>query len=206
MAKPIQKTSKVIQNIELSTTYFISNLSTFYTKVPSKLLTDLNTVKGTPKTVHGIRKPTEDEVNEFISDLANELSCVYLSTHKEHCTKYIPLQVKEQIPNPLYKLFDSSLLGKPLCVLIEKAHSLIPSLAISENQSCKIFDATKSQSQSKIWKQQRIGRCTASNMKAILDMDLDNPSDSIIDLICHPRPFTSQSTKYSISELAGFSS
>jgi len=65
-------------------------------------------------------------------------------------------------------------------------------------QLLEIEKNTRQQCKSKLWQLQRLGRITASVVKACVTTDAVNPSMSLIKQICYPEAykFSNQATKY----------
>ena len=69
-----------------------------------------------------------------------------------------------------------------LCMHIFSSLALFQRLEIEKN--------TKKQAESKLWRELRIGRVTASNFKACVSTNPVRPSISLLKRICYPAAYT----------------
>ncbi|XP_077516907.1 uncharacterized protein LOC144127829 [Amblyomma americanum] len=86
----------------------------------------------------------------------------------------------------LRNLYSEEMLAHDLDVLVKKANDVMPSIIISEEIVKAVEALTGQQSSSSNWFLYRAGRVTASVMKRVCHTSIDNPSISLLKLICYP--------------------
>lgn len=152
---------------------------------PCKLLTELTPLKHTPKSRDPEVPPAcPESPGVFVEDLKGEPSSAFLSTFKECAKDYAPKCI---LPRSLGDLFNPGLVGEPLHILIEEGAQLMEGLKVTKEQVADVELATRGQCLSNDWHEQRQGRITASLIKRISSMNLENPSNTVVNQICHPR-------------------
>lgn len=102
------------------------------------------------------------------------------------------------LPTLYNNLYRSEYESKSLDELINLS-SQVPQL-ISEEDCVAIENATKNQSKSREWYNQRSGRVTASRFKNVCKTSITKPSLSLIKIICYPvlHNFKSKATNWGI--------
>ena len=102
------------------------------------------------------------------------------------------------LPNPLSSLYDEDSVGLTHDQLSSRCESI--SLTLSETDCKNIEFATRKQSTSPVWFEQRRGRITASRLRAVCHTNIESPSKSLIKAISYPEAhrFSSEATKWGI--------
>ena len=82
--------------------------------------------------------------------------------------------------------------------LLSKCDEHFSRLTLTREQAQKVEEITRAQASSCIWFQQRAGRVTASKLKAVTHSHVEQPSQSLIKLICYPEvhKFSTEATKW----------
>lgn len=134
-----------------------------------------------------VKEPSDLEKKTFFMALSKTSGKpAVLSLVSEHCEPYVPLVESGKIPRPLTSLFNPDYLSLSYPDLLVKCEDVYDSYRVTEEHVKVIEKVTKTQSQSKIWYQQRAGRVTASRLKSALATSVANPSPSLIKSICYP--------------------
>ena len=132
-----------------------------------------------------IEPPSQNEPCELYSALFKcKSKPAILSLVKEHASDYIPKSLNPQFPQPLSTLYDSSKLDASYTELLSAADAVV--LAVKEEQSATVEQATREQSNSSLWFQMRAGRVSASRFRSVCHTDPSQPSISLIHSICYP--------------------
>ena len=136
-----------------------------------------------------VRPPSAAEKNSFFAAISNcEGRPAVLSLIKPYSKNYVPARTSSCLPPPLPTLFkESNLQVDSLEKLSERCKSVEVSLTSVE--VTQVEKATREQSLSKIWFEQRAGRITASKMHDVMKTSLTSPSVSLIKSICYPEVF-----------------
>ena len=110
-----------------------------------------------------------------------------LSLVPEYQSSYIPKSSLPTFPKPLQDLYDPMLLNISYPELLTKCESCC--IELSEEMACNVEEATRAQSDSRLWFQYRAGRVTASRMKQVCRTSLATPSQYLVKEICYPESF-----------------
>lgn len=149
------------------------------------MLTELTPLKRAP--ISRVPSIPPADVNAFRAyariKLTKERTSVFLSTFGSFAKNYAP---KFNLPRPLGDLFNPSLIGKPVEFLIEEGARMMDRLKLTKEQITEVENATRGQALSTDWHEQRQGRITASVIKSVMTTTLDNPSNTVVNQICHP--------------------
>ena len=146
-----------------------------------------NVVKST-----SVAEPSDLDKNEFFTALSKTKGRpAILSLVPDYCESYIPLVERGIIPQPLTCLFNPDYLNLTYHDLLLKSEEVYSSYTLTEEQVKAVETATRGQSKSITWYQQRAGRVTASRLKSTLATSLSQPSESLIKSSCYP-----ESTKF----------
>lgn len=145
-------------------------------------------------------KATESEKHSFLGAISKcktkpiVLSTFYGYSESFHWKKN-PVK-SPQLPLSLRTLYQET--GKDVTDISEEImDKAMKKIAISKEQSQFICETTKAQSDSLVWREQRIGRITSSNVHRVLHTDQDNPSQSLVLSICtQSRDFKTEATKW----------
>ena len=108
-----------------------------------------------------------------------------LSLVPKQCENFVPLSAKRFLPQPLTHLFHQDYMPLSYLELLDVCEQVFQSYSISQEQASQIELKTCEQSVSKIWFQQRVGRVTASKLKAAAHPDVAQPSQSLITSVCY---------------------
>ena len=113
-----------------------------------------------------------------------------LSLTPNYAPCYVPSCLSDSFPMILTELYDETLASKPIEELLDHCESIFKQITVSAEQSRNVELETKAQSRSKAWFNFRLGRITASRMKAVCSTSVLKPSKSLIKGICYPHTHT----------------
>ena len=145
-----------------------------------------------------VPKPTEKEKADMLNDIHKAgASAVILSVSTTYQKPFIPKILRDgQLPDPLLKLRDEKYVGMEGDELREECKRLFDSITVTPEQAKNVEILTRQQSKSKDWHRLRMGRITASNMKAVCSTTIERPAISTVKSICGLSSFKSQATAY----------
>ncbi len=107
-----------------------------------------------------------------------------LSLVEPYVREYIPKTASNIFPQPLTSLDNPAMYGKDYGSIREVCQNV--NVTVTNEQSKAVESNTRQQSLTKQWYAQRIGRITASRMKAVCHTDPGMPSQSLIKQIVYP--------------------
>ena len=111
----------------------------------------------------------------------------------------MPQVVSKQFPKVLLHLKDKSAMSLNFKDLLDRCDDI--EINVSEEAAIDAESSTKRQSKDKMWYDLRVGRITASNMKAVYATDLSNPSQSLVKKICYAnKAINNEATKWGIEK------
>ena len=172
------------QNVSYSE---LSNIDSSTPQAKRKKTNSCNTTPCRPsvcKQKLGVNTPTEKELDTFFENLSKVGKPVILSITPKFSESFVPMCVKGMVPEPLTDLYDQSIWSYHIhnfSISVKLSLKTIPLLLKWQKN---IEKHTQSQSQSKLWFQQRAGRVTASKLKAAVCTDMSQPSINVINKIC----------------------
>ena len=142
-------------------------------------------------------KPSLEEYNCLYRTLS-ESNAVILSITPGYSEPFIPKSVSQAVPKPLTSLYNEDYLKLTYPELLSKCDEQFSKLVLTKEQTQNVEEITRAQASSRIWFQQRAGRVTASKLKAITHTRVEQPSQSLIKLICYPEVyrFSTEATKW----------
>lgn len=144
-----------------------------------------STEAGPVKERAPVPPPSADELSQLYSSIqaAGVVPSIFslLPGYDGHFENPVPTHDAH-----LRKLYAEEMLAYDLDVLVEKANDVMPSLTVSEGSAKAIEAMTRQQSSSPSWFTYRAGRVTASVMKKVCHTSIDNPSVSLLKLVCYP--------------------
>lgn len=149
------------------------------------------------RTSKSALEPTADEMRGLFDKLAAAGSkAVILSVVPGHSSKFQPLTLQAKYPETLTELYDPANTELGYSDLLEKCQDV--KIDVTSDQSKCLEEATRTQSESKLWYRHRAGRVTASKMKRVCRSNPDQPSQSLIKSVCYPQnySFTTNATKW----------
>lgn len=146
---------------------------------------------------HVSTKPTPEEYDSLYRTLS-ESKAVILSITPGYCESFIPKSASEAVPKALTCLYKEEYLELTYPELLSKCDEHFSRLTLTKEQAQKVEEITRAQASSRIWFQQRAGRVTASKLKAVTHSRVEQPSQSLIKLICYPEvhKFSTEATKW----------
>ena len=105
--------------------------------------------------------------------------------------------MSEAVSKPLTCLYNDRYLELTYPELLSKCDEHFSRLTLTKEQAQKV-EITRAQANSRIWFQQRTGRVTASKLKTVTHSPVEQPSQSLIKLICYPEvhKFSTEATKW----------
>ena len=132
----------------------------------------------------------EDKQDELLKKLAAlDKKPIALHCFSQHCESFRPQIVppaRGKIPASLRNLHNSEyFFGDD--EVTEKCHEVFHRMKISKEDADYLYQSTKKQSKSLVWKEVRIGRLTASVAHEVLHTNKENPSRSLIMKLTNPR-------------------
>ena len=148
--------------------------------------------------------PTDEELGAFFCSLSQSgIKSAILSLVPPYCDDFIPSMEKGILPRPLTDLYDKKLFNvSSFSELSSICNNIATSvtLHVSPEQSKAVEEATRTQSQCKLWYSYRAGRITASNFRSAVHTNHSKPSLSLIKRICYPQnyKFKTQETQWGI--------
>ena len=106
--------------------------------------------------------------------------------------------MSETVPKPLTCLYNEDYLEVTYPELLSKGDEHFSRLMVTKEQARKVEEITRAQAKSHIWFQQRARHVTASKLKAMKHSHVEQPSQSLIKLICYPEmhKFYTKPTKW----------
>ncbi|XP_047242399.1 uncharacterized protein LOC124880972 [Girardinichthys multiradiatus] len=160
-----------------------------YEELSKISMTKKNKSKST--TLPSIPVPSEDEYTRFFQQLhecdvqeGNPNGTAILSIIAGHSDKYIPKTVQLNLPQPLTSLFSNARLQADLSSPLVESEKVFDDLQLTVKESFSVEKATREQSASKVWFEQRAGRVTAS---VFHEAGRTDSAISLIKRICYPR-------------------
>ena len=147
-------------------------------------------------TTHVPVPTTEEQIKFFSSISGSTLKPAILSVVQPFNEQFT-MKENDTLPKPLPES-----LYKEECIQLEYKDLLqccqVISLNVSPDGCQAVEAATRTQSNTKVWFQQRAGRITASNLKSACRTNASKPSKSLIKTICYPEAhkFSSAATRW----------
>ena len=142
------------------------------------------------KPVHPVDvvAPEPDELKFFLPKVSQCNSRPgILSLVPEFQSRYIPKSSLPTFPRSLQDLYNPALANTSYPDLLTSSESVC--IELSEVMVHNIEEATRAQSDSRLWYRYRAGRITASKMKQVCRTSLAMPSQCLIKEICYPEAF-----------------
>ncbi|XP_061620872.1 uncharacterized protein LOC133473279 isoform X4 [Phyllopteryx taeniolatus] len=134
-----------------------------------------------------VPSPTNPETSAFSQSLSESaVSCYVLSVLPDYDKMSTLRSVSRNLPPPLTSLHQPQYEQISEEDLRKVADEVFRNMKISEEQVTTIEEVTRKQSKRSAWYQQRAGRVTASNVKALMHTSILEPSRSLIHRICYP--------------------
>ena len=140
-------------------------------------------------STHQTPTPTDAELKDLYHKISKSGKPILLSNVPGFCHDYIPRCEKGILPLPLTDVFREEMLEAGYIDLLKVCEDVFDNLSINHEQAQKLEEATRNQSQSKLWFKYRAGRVTASRFKAAAHTDVTQPSQSLIKQICYPESY-----------------
>ena len=148
-----------------------------------------NELSGPSVTKARGKESTDSEMETLFANLSlGGAKPLILSLVPEYSDNYVPKSTLDTFPVPLKSLQESRYITLSYPNLLQVCESVDVQLTSEMAQS--VEQATRSQSNSKLWYTYRAGRVTASRMRSVCHTDLGNPSQSLIKTICYPEAFS----------------
>lgn len=148
-----------------------------------------------------VAKMTQAETISFLRDLkvsagVDPAICQLLEPFASEMANE---ELEDVMPESWEGLYNQTHKGHDYNTIL-KCLGTFNSTPFSEVEIIKIEDATKDQSQSKLWFKYRAGRITASKFKAVCRTTISKPSLTTIKSICYPEKvkFISKQTEYGL--------
>ena len=98
----------------------------------------------------------------------------------------MPVSQGLQLPPTITSLFEPAKTKLSYNELVVTAKNVKASYSVTEEESRNLEEATRLQARCKLWEVHRAGRVTASNLRATVHTNANNPSRSLIKRICYP--------------------
>ena len=134
-----------------------------------------------------VKLPSDAEKQCFYKNLASlKTKPAVLSVIKPFLSGYVPASTSPTLPKPLNSLYQEECLAMSHEQLLDVCAQ--SNVDISEREVAAVETATRMQSGSRVWFEQRAGRVTASRMYDICHTSAQSPSRSLIQAICYPDP------------------
>ena len=132
--------------------------------------------------------PEPDELKSFLQKVSQCNSRPgILSLVPEFQGRYIPKSSLPSFPRSLQDLYNPALAKASYPDLLTSCGSV--RIELSEEMVHNVEEATRAQSDSRLWYRYRAGRVTASKMKRVCSTSLAMPSQRLIKEICYPEAF-----------------
>lgn len=146
------------------------------------------TPKGAATYKSKIPEPTENELSALFEGLYNTNSKpAILSLIAPYSDDYIPQPMKENFPTVLTELRDENAIQLNYSELLKQCQNT--EISVTAEQAKVVENATREQSNSKLWYRFRAGRITASKMKTACCTDPTLPAQSLIKSVCYPESY-----------------
>ena len=135
-----------------------------------------------------LRDLTENDQEDFYTKLSNELDYRpnILSVHHKFNEPFVPVSQRVQLPPTITSLFEPTKTKLSYDELVVAAENVKSSYSVTDEESRNLEEVTRLQARYKLWEVHRAGRVTASNLRATVHTDANNPSKSLIKRICYP--------------------
>ena len=91
------------------------------------------------------KTPSEEELNSLYTKLSKVGKPAILSLEPEFCDSYVPLCMRDIIPQPLTCLFDKDYLNLAYPDLLDKCEEVYNSYVLSPEQAERIEEKTRDQ-------------------------------------------------------------
>ena len=98
----------------------------------------------------------------------------------------MPVSQRLQLPPTITSLFEPAKTKLSYDELVVAAKNVKASYSVTEEETRNLEEATRLQARCKLWEVHRAGRVTASNLRATVHTNANNPSRSLIKRICYP--------------------
>ena len=133
-----------------------------------------------------VAQPSNDEMGMLFEKVAmNSKSVALLSAVPDFCEKFVSTTATEpNLPKCLGELYSESNRDLTHEELVELCENTADELEVTESEASYLELATRKQSASLEWFNQRIRRITASTTYQVLHTNQDEPSSSLIKQIC----------------------
>lgn len=144
-----------------------------------------------------IPAPSNEEQLEFFRNIAAGFGKSSVLSLVPNLNKAF-IHKNTNLPKSLSHLFHEDNIALSYEDLMSKCSGV--SVNLSETDCKNIESATKKQSSSPVWYEQRRGRITASRLHAVCHTNSEKPSKSLIKAICYPDAcrFSSEATKWGL--------
>lgn len=140
-----------------------------------------------PKKSLIVQKPTEAELTDYYLKLSKaKHKPVLLSLVNDVNDCFVPLYIKEILPQPLTALYNQKYQEMHFPEILKACEALYDTTTITPEQANMVELKTRGQSKCKLWYEQRAGRITASVLQKVLHTDFSKPSVSLLKSICYP--------------------
>ncbi|KAI4468024.1 exonuclease phage-type/recb c-terminal domain-containing protein [Holotrichia oblita] len=147
---------------------------------------DLGRIIAGHKLVGHIPPISPDEMVTMLKNIEEESSSVLMRVLEPFASEMEV--VPESVANIYRLIYNPAFEQLGYDALLQKA-TAYSEITLSIEDCQKVQAATRQQAQSSLWFQQRAGRITASNFRAVCRTTVERPSKSLIKIICYPTNF-----------------
>ena len=147
----------------------------------------LKEIKKSVKATSDLREPTEEEQEVFFLKLSKlKHNASILSTHLNFNKPFIPMSQTKPLPKTIISFTHPDGMNMDYYKLTVQSKSIKDTYKVSVDESRNLEECTQLQSKCKLWNIHRAGRITASNFRAVIKTNVEDPSCSLIKRLCYP--------------------
>ena len=125
-----------------------------------------------------LRDLTENNQEDFYAKMSNELDYHpnILSVHNKFNKPCMSFSQRLQLPPTITSLFEPAKTKLSYDELVVAAKNVKASYSVTEEESRNLEEATRLQARCNLWEVHRAGRVTASNLRATVHTNTNDPS------------------------------
>ncbi|KAL3843252.1 hypothetical protein ACJMK2_021194 [Sinanodonta woodiana] len=139
------------------------------------------------KNVPNIPPPSVNELADFFEGLyCSGTKPALLSLVPGYAHHYVPKSLDKKFPLVLSELRDENFVTADKDHLLENCREVFKTLTLNDEEVRNVELETRNQANSREWHRFRIGRITASRIKAVCHASNEKPPQSLIKAICYP--------------------
>ncbi|CAL9686377.1 unnamed protein product [Knipowitschia caucasica] len=146
-----------------------------------------------------VPRPSAADRLEILHDLHRVTKASVLTVSSGFQDQYVPKILQDgNLPQPLSNLRDDKYLEMEPELLRQHCLTILKDVTVTPEQAVNVERLTREQNKCKEWFHFRLGRITASNMKAVCDYNSASPASSTIQAVCGRKPVKTKATDYGL--------